>query len=200
MPMDRVAVLVAAFALVVLSRGCATGTSSETGMAGGGVAGATSSGGAAGQGGAGGSAPCADVVAGECLQGYAIGNVAPAGAAQGPVAQVALLEESDWYSVTFTPTGPATFGGGTPSIGFAVNTNDIYVFDLVPDCTGGSSPGCSQGGTAVGVTEWTFVDDQSTAGSTQWSTRNQPWPATVYVRVYRTSGSGCEDYQLSVTR
>jgi hypothetical protein len=205
-------------ALVVLAHGCATGVSVETGAAGsggahtttssggggtgaaGGSAGSAGAGATAGGGGSGGSGQCDDVVDGECLQGYALGNVAPAGSTQGPVAQVPNVGISDWYVATFTPTGPASYGGGTPRITFAVNTNGIYVFDIAPDCVGGSSPGCDEGGVATGVDDWSFVDNQSTAGASQWSTRDEPWPATVYVRVYRTTGTGCEDYQLTVTR
>jgi hypothetical protein len=92
------------------------------------------------------------------------------------------------------------YGGGTPTISFAVNTNEIYVFDVLPDCVGGTAPACDEGGLAMGVTDWSFVDNQSSAGAGQWSTRNQPWPTTVYVRIYRTNGAGCEDYQLLVSR
>jgi hypothetical protein len=216
--MERAFVPVVLIAVLGLSHGCATGLSEETGTGGGGgthhtttsshtgahggAAGAAGTGGSAGAGatGGGGNPQCGDDVNGECLQAFSLGNVATAGTAQSPVGQVPTTQDSDWYEVTFTPTGPATFGGGTPHVTFAVNTGDTYVFDVVPDCTGGSSPACNEGGTAAGVTDWSFVDDQSTAGATQWSTRNVPWPTPIYVRVYRSAGSGCEDYQLSVTR
>jgi len=219
--MSRVWTFLATSALVAVAHGCATGVGTDTGTAGsggqqattssgaggagaagggGGSAGSAGTGAAAGAGGGGGSSQCDDVVDGECLQGYSLGSIAPGGSTQGPVTQVPNVGESDWYTATFTPTGPLNFGGGTPSIKFAVNTDDSYVFDVVPDCVGGTSPQCNEGGLAMNVTEWSFVDDQSTAGASQWSTRDVPWPTTVYLRVYRTTGSGCQDYQLSVTR
>ena len=45
------------------------------------------------------------------------------------------------------------------------------------------------------------VDSQSDPGDNQWSSRDVAWPSPVIVRVYRAvAGSGCDDYQLVVTR
>ena len=142
-----------------------------------------------------------DGVGAACGGATSLGDVGVNGTVGGPLAQVRNPGDSDWYVVTFTATGPGTYGGGTPRITFAINTNNAYLLEvLVADC--GSGPqSCGSGGSASDVVDWSFVDDQSTAGANQWSTRNQAWPGVAYVRVYRASPvAGCDDYQLSVTR
>jgi hypothetical protein len=142
-----------------------------------------------------------DGVGGDCGAAASLGEVGVGGSITGPLAQVRNQGEGDWYVVSFSPTGPGTYGGGTPSISFALNTNSAYLFDVVtPDC-GSGAQSCGSGGSATAVAAWSFVDDQSTAGVNQWSTRDQTWPSPAYVRVYRAAaGSACDDYQLTVTR
>jgi len=147
-------------------------------------------------------------VSGDCTTGTDLGNIAVGGSITGPISQVHLPTESQWYSAAFPPTGPATAGGGKPHVSFALNTNDAYALEVIaPDCAG-SPTSCaedagtdSDAGTGGGVTDWSFTDDQSVAGAGAWSNRTVPWPATVHVRVFRAQPvPGCDDYQLSVTR
>ena len=141
-------------------------------------------------------------VGGDCTTGTDLGNVTVGGSVQGPVSQVHLPTESQWYSVSFPPTGPATAGGGKPHVSFVLNTAEVYALEIIaPDCAGSPTSCEEDAGTASGITDWTFTDDQSVAGAGAWSTRNVPWPATVHVRVFRAgTAAGCDNYQLSVTR
>jgi len=145
---------------------------------------------------------CLDAgVSGECAAAYSFGDVAVGDSVTGPVAQIHSPGESAWYVAAFPPTGPNTKGGGQPHVSFAVDTNGAYLFDvLTPDCAGSPSP-CDGGGAGSSVVEWSVVDDQSTAGANRFSSRDQAWPDTVVVRVFRNSDvTGCDDYQLAITR
>jgi hypothetical protein len=145
---------------------------------------------------------CLDAgVADACDAAYAFGDVAVGAEVTGPTAQIRFPGESAWYVASFPPTGPGTKGGGQPHISFAVNTGNVYLFDVIAaNCAGSPAP-CGSGGTAASLAEWSFVDDQSLAGANRWSSRNQPWPGTVRIRVFRTSDvSGCDDYQLVISR
>jgi hypothetical protein len=55
---------------------------------------------------------------------------------------------------------------------------------------------------ASNITEWTFTDTVSPGeeGPGELSTRETPWPATVYVRVYAVSDPECGTYQLEIVR
>lgn len=142
-----------------------------------------------------------DVVSGDCAAPQPLGSVGISGNVLGPVAQVPDDATSDYYSVSFPPTGPNTYGGGSPRITFALNTNNAYKLEILPDC-GSPALACGiEGGAATDITDWSVVDSQSDPGDNQWSSRDVAWPSPVIVRVYRAvAGSGCDDYQLVVTR
>jgi hypothetical protein len=133
-----------------------------------------------------------DGVATTCGGATSFGEVGVGGSVGGPLAQVRNPADSDWYVVSFTPTGPGTYGGGTPRIRFAVNNNSAHLFEVLVGACAAGPQACGSGGSASAIADWSFVDDQS-AG---WTTRAQAWPSLVY----RASGTGCDDYQLLVTR
>jgi hypothetical protein len=95
------------------------------------------------------------------------------------------------FSVSFPSmrtTGGATFsgtpGGGTPSL--SVNGGNMKL-------TGISGCGNSD--------NWSFTDNQSIAGVSQWSSHPTPWPSSMSFNV-RNTGSSCSqaNFNLSVSR
>ncbi len=108
--------------------------------------------------------------------------------------------ENDWYRVDF-PANPEmnTPGGGTPTIGFAVNEGDVYRIEVMSSCE--APMVCGDGMNAVDVDTWSFEDDQSMEGDEQWTTRDQMWPESVIFRVYRPEwAADCQRYRLEITR
>ena len=120
----------------------------------------------------------------------------------GVVGNVPVENNFDWYQVSFpTESRP---GEGSPTISFAINEGEQFVFDvLTTQCGAGGMPCGNAGaptGTAEGLSEFTFVDDDPGC-CTEPMHALVPWPDVVYVRVYRTSpGSSCAAYQLQVSR
>jgi hypothetical protein len=108
--------------------------------------------------------------------------------------------DEDWFRVDFPPSEEMnTPGGGTPSIELTMNDGEAFRFEVRGSCT--ETLGCGDGMSARDIDTWTFVDDRSDAGVTQWSTRDVPWPGAAVIRVYRPVGSGdCQRYQLRVSR
>jgi hypothetical protein len=54
---------------------------------------------------------------------------------------------------------------------------------------------------ATALTQYTFTDDQAMAGEQQWSTRDQAWPTTIKIRVFRPMAmTSCNKYVLQVSR
>ena len=119
-------------------------------------------------------------------------SVAAAGSSiVGPERMLYGPSDEHWYLVAFP-----TSGAGAPTISFSINTGGIYKFDVKTNSCATTAV-CGTG-SANAATAYRFTDD--TAG-TAFRTRGVAWPATVYVRVYRTNGvNSCNTYQLRVAR
>jgi Putative metal-binding motif len=119
----------------------------------------------------------------------------------GVVGNVAQEGGIEWYTVSYPAA--ARPGEGTPTLQFAINEDDAFVFDVVTgqcDAAGQTCTTGGTGGTAVGLTTWSFVDDDPGC-CTPPSDAMVAWPNQLFVRVYRTSmGSSCAAYQLQATR
>ncbi len=89
-------------------------------------------------------------------------------------------------------------GTGTPQIRLTGSAS--LRFEVRSSCA--ASPlGCGAGGTATGLTAWSFADTAAAPGASMYNTRNTAWPAAVYIRVYRVSATTtCATQTLSVTR
>lgn len=142
-----------------------------------------------------------DGVSGACNSPTDLGTVEVGGSVMGVVGTVPQADALDWYSVSFPAAGRP--GDGTPTISFAINTGDAFAFDVVAnqcDAQGAPCTSGGMGGVAVGLTSWTFVDDDPGC-CTPPQDSMVPWPNQVFVRVYRTSmGESCDTYQLQASR
>lgn len=143
-----------------------------------------------------------DGVGGNCNLPYDLGSLDTGSTAMGVVGNVPIESTFDWYQVSFpAATRP---GEGMPTIGFAINESDAFVFDVVYDQCGAGGMPCGNAaapdGIAEGLTDWTFVDDDPGC-CTEPMDALVEWPNQIYVRVYRTTpGSSCAAYQLQVSR
>lgn len=143
-----------------------------------------------------------DGVGSNCNLPFDLGVITTGGMKMGVVGNVPVENNFDWYQVSF-PT-EARPGDGTPTISFAINEGEQFVFDVLTDQCGAGGMACGNAGApdgiAEGLTEFTFVDDDPGC-CTEPMHALVPWPDLVYVRVYRTSaGSSCAAYQLQVSR
>ncbi len=88
-------------------------------------------------------------------------------------------------------------GTGTPQI--RVTGSASVRFEVRSSCS--AVFGCGSGGSATGLTSWSFADTASTPGAGMYNTRNTAWPSAIYVRVYRVSATTtCATQTLSITR
>jgi hypothetical protein len=130
-----------------------------------------------------------------CSSPIMLGDVAAGGSAYSPLSKTVPSGAYDWYTVSFTPQS-GNHGVGTPSLDFTTNEAS-FVFDVVYVC-GGAVAGCQDASGASALTTWSFTDEGVTPG---FYTRDQPWPTTIYVKVYRNaSGMSCGRYQLRAYR
>ena len=126
-----------------------------------------------------------------CSSAAFLGNVSTGGSVSASGKTPAASSPSDWFYVDFSGAG-----SGTPSISLTVNDGSIFRFDVQSDSCSGSTS-CGGGGSATGLTTWTFND----AGSAGFRTRNRAWPTRVYIRVYRiSSGPSCAGFTVRATR
>ena len=133
-----------------------------------------------------------------CGMATALGAIGIGSTADSLTSSIAVAGNADFFYVTFPPTG--SNGGGTPRIRFTRNDGSAFRFEVSSGCPA-AALGCGSGGTAVDLTEWSFVDDQSIGGPNQWTSRNVNWPNPIYIRVYRTTpGASCSQFQLTVSR
>lgn len=146
---------------------------------------------------------CADDgVGANCNLPFDLGVITVGGMKMGVVGNVPVENNFDWYQVSFpSETRP---GEGTPTISFAINEGEQFVFDVLTDQCGAGGMPCGNAGApeglAEGLTEFTFVDDDPGC-CTEPMHALVSWPDLVYIRVYRTSqGSSCAAYQLQVSR
>ena len=142
-----------------------------------------------------------DGISGNCDTPTDLGTLMPGDTAMGVVGNVPQEGSLDWYTVSF-PTAIRP-GEGMPTIGFAINEGDAFVFDVVGAACEVAGTPCSSGGTngaAIAVTDWSFVDDVPDC-CTPPDDSMVPWPNQIFVRVYRTTmGPSCATYQLQVSR
>ena len=143
-----------------------------------------------------------DGVSGDCNAPFDLGSIDMGQTELGVVANVPQADAIDWYQVSF-PLAAERPGVGMPRITFAINEGESFAFDVVEaPCAAAGGP-CGEGGTdgvAVGLTDWTFVDDDAGCCAPPDDSL-VAWPTTVYLRVYRTTpGASCQAYQLEVSR
>ncbi len=93
-------------------------------------------------------------------------------------------------------------GGGAPSIRFLRNDGNAYRLEVRTACTSVGTCGGGESEMATNITEWTFSDDPTSSdeGPGQFSTRNAPWPETIYLRVYAAEDPACGRYQVEISR
>ncbi len=116
-------------------------------------------------------------------------------------------DDEDWFGVHFPAVNmPNMFGGGEPRVELAMNDADQFKIEIRSTCSATIACGSGVGGSRD-IDEWSFVDDQVLDGGAPadaavlYSTRDVPWPADVFIRVYRTTGAAtCGHYQVRVSR
>jgi hypothetical protein len=142
-----------------------------------------------------------DGISGNCNMPTDLGMLIAGENKLGIVGNIPTEDSIDWYVVHF-PTAMRP-GEGTPTIGFSVNEGDAFVFDVVTGQCEASGATCTSGGmagAAIGLTTWTFVDDDPGCCTAPMDSL-VPWPNDLYLRVYRTSpGASCAAYQLQLSR
>ncbi|MBK6919462.1 MAG: putative metal-binding motif-containing protein [Deltaproteobacteria bacterium] len=142
-----------------------------------------------------------DGVSGNCNMPTDLGPLEVGGNVLGVVGNVPQQDGIDWYKVQFPAA--ARPGEGTPTIQFAINEDDAFVFDVVAGQCEAAGATCSTGGmngAAIGLTSWSFVDDDPMC-CTPPNDSMVAWPNDTYLRVYRTTdGASCAAYQLQVSR
>lgn len=143
-----------------------------------------------------------DGVGGDCNAPYDLGTLAMGESVLGVVGNVPAEGAIDWYQVSFP--APMRPGEGMPGLRLSINENDAFVFDVVMDQCGAIGMACTSGGTsggtAIALTDWTFIDDDPGCCTPPMDAM-VAWPETVYIRVYRTTpGASCAAYQLEATR
>ena len=132
-----------------------------------------------------------------CGSAYNLGTVNVGGTATRTEWIPSTSGAEQWYVVNF-PMNPdyALHGTGTPQIRLTAGAS--VRFDVRSDCT--NNLACGTGGTASGLTTWSFTDSVST-GLGGFIRRNVAWPTTVYIRVYRVSApTTCANQTLVVSR
>jgi hypothetical protein len=142
-----------------------------------------------------------DGVSGNCNMPTDIGVINVGEVKPGVVGNVPQENALDWYKVSFPAA--ARPGEGTPTIEFAINEDDAFVFDVVLgqcEATGATCTTGGTGGAAIGLTTWTFVDDQPGCCTPPMDSM-VAWPNDLHLRVYRTTtGQSCSAYQLQFSR
>ncbi len=142
-----------------------------------------------------------DGVSGSCNSPTDLGSIEVGGSETSVVGTVPQEGSVDWYTISFP--APMRPGEGTPTIGFSINTGDAFAFDVVDNQCDAQGATCTTGGTggaAVGLTSWSFVDDDPGCCAPPMDSM-VPWPNQIYVRVYRTTmGASCDTYQLQASR
>lgn len=142
-----------------------------------------------------------DGISGNCNNPTDLGEILPGDMELSVVGNVPQENALDWYVVSFPAA--ARPGEGTPTIQFALNEGEEFVFDVVAgQCAAQGAP-CGEGGTngaGIGLTSWSFVDNDPGC-CTPPNDASVPWPQQVFIRVYRTTmGASCAAYQLQVSR
>ncbi|MFO0594555.1 MAG: MopE-related protein [Myxococcaceae bacterium] len=154
---------------------------------------------------------CTDATINSCMSPYSLNNIGVGQQQDGPLSNVpsssTTTAVADWYAISFPGDGTsgANRGGGTPTIEFAPGSDASYRFDVVGSACAIAGVNCGAGGTsptAVGLRQWSFLDsDPNAPTDSQFTMNANPWPNTVYVRVYRNvSTASCATYTLRARR
>ncbi len=193
----------------IIAAGCAQGSDGSDSRRGDGGPSGTRDGSIRRDGGGGrdgGTPTCSDEGHGNaCEAPTDLGSVDPGGEVTSMVGYLPTAGAEDWFLVGFPSLGmPNMAGGGEPRIELSMNQGEVFRFEVRSTCS--ATVACGDGAGARDLLSWSFVDDQSAteaeaSGDMDYSTRDQPWPSPVYVRVYRAlGGADCSAYQLTVTR
>lgn len=126
---------------------------------------------------------------------------------------IAEVGGQQWVRVSFPMETPAVVdggtptmvGGGAPAVRFLRNAGDAYRIEIRNECVGVAScgDGTGTGGMATNITEWSFTDTPTAGdeGPGQFSTRDVPWPESIYVRIYPIMDPvDCGTYQIEIVR
>ncbi|MEM9190448.1 MAG: hypothetical protein AAGF12_14780 [Myxococcota bacterium] len=145
-------------------------------------------------------ASCNDTNGTSCAAPTDLGMLAVDGMTSTGVGYLSVSGQEDWFRIAFPPLNmPNMAGGGTPAINFTRNEGDVFRFEVRGSCSATLS--CGMGTGARDLLMWSFTDDASEPGEGAFSTRDVPWPAEVFVRVYSVAGATqCAAYELTVTR
>ena len=142
-----------------------------------------------------------DGVSGSCNSPNDLGMIDVGGSIVGVVGTIPQENSIDWYTISFPAASRP--GMGIPSISFSINSGEAFAFDVVNnqcDAMAGNCTDGGMGGTAMGLTSWTFEDNEPGCCTPPMDSL-EPWPNQVYVRVYRTDmGASCATYQLQASR
>lgn len=198
-----------ASSLALLLVGCAQGSDgSSTGRSDGGRGGSMDGGGTDSGGGrdTGTTPTCTDEGHGvACESPTDLGSLEPGDEMTTMVGYLPTTGAEDWFTIGFPSLGmPNMAGGGTPSLELTMNEGEAFRFEVRTTCS--ATFACGDGSGARDIASWSYTDDQSPmeaeeSGEMDFSTRDVPWPETVYVRVYRAVGpADCSAYQLTVSR
>ena len=137
---------------------------------------------------------CINTAPNACSAPIALGSFATGSAVVSPSRALGAIGQDQWYTVTFPINANfAMHGTGTPRITFGSGSAASFRFEVrTPAC--GTASACP-----LSLTDWSYTDI-CVAGANNCTTRSSSWPTTVLVRVFRTGGSPCDTYTLSVTR
>jgi len=121
------------------------------------------------------------------------------------------MGNGDWYTISIPPNYPGyNRGQGVVTVRLLTGSPE-FLLEIRGAETGGSCASgvmsCGGGAmTASGVASYTFTDSTAlnvgiTPQTQSWYSRANPWPTSLFVRVYRAQTAiTCNSYQLSVTR
>ncbi len=132
-----------------------------------------------------------------------LGFVGMGGTVNSTPGKIPAATLSDWYEVSFAETAYYHSGySGTVNIRFSSNPTVIVSGVSTPEFKlQVITTACGNwGGCGTVLDQYTF-DDTCTASGNNCTTRNDTWPSTVYVRVFRVSGAPvtCDSYTLTAS-
>lgn len=158
---------------------------------------------------------------GTCQTATDLGSLATGDRIESPRGLIERRAGAQWAVVRFPPMAPPSppledggvpdgggagaislEGGGAPRVRFLQNDGDAYRVEIRTACTAVASCGDGAAAMATNITEWSFTDDpaMSEEGDGRFSSREVPWPETVYVRVYAAEDPACGRYQIEISR
>lgn len=152
---------------------------------------------------------CQTTTVNTCSSATNLGTINANGSALSAISRLPLTTQEHWYRVSFPMNpNPNQRGTGTPQIDFVTNGGGGYRFDVYSNCSGSAYACGIEGATALNRTEFSYretchttVTGDQTRGCESRTGPGSTWPATVYIKVKRVSGTGCDqDYRLRIIR